>query len=300
MSAGNAHYVVVDRGGHRVWSRRGAAATFHRDLLWGPERTLDFIRRQQGGHAAFWMNSVWWRAVALLDLHERRLLVHTEHEIAGYPGTGLREVRAWLRIMAALWPGWTVTWVPRGLYQVMEYLGLPYDTVRYLDEPPSPLAGQWALPPAEEDDLARVAPTLVAVRDGDGRLSFGGCWASGLAEALLAGPAVLASAQEEATGFAALESVPWSGAFLDVPGRRLDWWSLDCLLDPAWPAHHWRGWTLTDHGDAFEEVAALIGPELLLDAGTDDDVLRGLTDWFARGTTDPRDHERLLRIPPTG
>ncbi|MFC4061892.1 hypothetical protein ACFOWE_26625 [Planomonospora corallina] len=298
MSAGNAHYVVVDRHGHRVWSQHGGAATFHRDLLWGPERTLDFIHRQRGGHAAFWMNSVWWQAVALLDLHERRLFVHTEREIAGYPRTGLREIRAWLEIMAALWPGWTVTWAPRGLYQIMEYLGLPYDTVLYLDEPPSPLTGQWAQAPTEDDDLTRVASALITVRDQDGRLSFRGCWASGLAEPLLSGPATLASHQEEALEFAVLESIPWSGAFLDVPARRLDWWSLDCLLDPAWLAPQWSGWTLTDHGDAFEEVAALIGPELLLDAGTDDGTLRRVADWFARHTADSHDRERLLRIRP--
>ncbi|MBG0826353.1 hypothetical protein HS041_00965 [Planomonospora sp. ID67723] len=114
------------------------------------------------------------------------------------------------------------------------------------------------------------------------------------------GTATLSSRQEEATGSAVLESIPWSGAFLDVPGRRLDWWSLDCLLDPEWPAHLWRDWRLTDHGDAFEEVAALVGPELLLDAGTDDDALRRVADWFAHGTADPGDRERLLRIHPTG
>ncbi|MFI6710074.1 hypothetical protein ACIBF7_26800 [Nonomuraea sp. NPDC050478] len=295
MSGGHAHYVIVDGSGHRVWSRDRAAETLYHDLLRGPDRVIAFIREQRGGHRDHWMNSIWWQGVALLDLPARRLLVHTDQWIPGPDRhTSVLEVRAWLRLVAALWPGWTVTWAARGLHQVMDYLALPYDTVLYLDETPAPRA-RWAQAPAE-DDLSAVADVLIAARDGE-RLSFGGWWAAGLAEPLLAGPGVLLTPQEEAVPFAALENVPWNGLYVDAPGRRLDWWSLDCSLDPRDLPARWPGWELTDHGDAFEEVAALIGPELLLDVDTEEEVFRRVAAWFVADAA-PDGREALRAVAP--
>ena len=44
----------------------------------------------------------------------------------------------------------------------------------------------------------------------------------------------------------------------------------------------WPGWELTDHGDAFEEVAALVGPELLLDVDREEEVFREVAGLFGR------------------
>ncbi|GAA1784486.1 hypothetical protein GCM10009735_14460 [Actinomadura chokoriensis] len=53
----------------------------------------------------------------------------------------------------------------------------------------------------------------------------------------------------------------------------------------------WRGWTLTDHGDAYEEVAALIGPELRIEPPPDPagDILY----WLERNAVDPGVRERI-------
>ncbi|MFF4237951.1 hypothetical protein ACFYYL_18915 [Actinomadura geliboluensis] len=64
---GHAHYVIVDRDGHRVWSRHRGTYTLWHDLLRGPDGTIAFIEGQEGGTADFWMNSVWWNAVLLDD-----------------------------------------------------------------------------------------------------------------------------------------------------------------------------------------------------------------------------------------
>ncbi|WP_157419683.1 hypothetical protein [Actinomadura kijaniata] len=275
MGGGHAHYVILDRDGPRVWSRDRGAHSLLGDLLNGPERTVAFIRDQRGGTPDFWMNAVWWTGFALLDLRRRLLLVHTVEDIPGYePGTSVLEIRAWLELAENAWPRWRVAWATRGLYEVMDRLGLPYDTVRYLDDPLSLPAGQWASAPVDDDDPSTVAGTVIAVRDATGRLSFGGWWGGCLAEPLMAGPAPLLTPQDEATPCAVLAAVPRGGALLDARERRLDWWSVDCPMDLRRLDDAWRGWTLTDHGDAFEEVAALTGPDLLLESAPREEVLR--------------------------
>lgn len=260
MSGGHAHYVIIDRAGHRVWSRDRGARTLQTDVLAGPERTIAFVRAQDGGSPDFWMNSVWWRAVLLLDLRHRRMLVQIVDDVCA---PSVPEVRAWLRTVRGVWPGWDVRWAPRGLHEVMDYLGLPYDTVRYLDDPPPPLAGQWASPP-NGDDPTEIPETLIAVRDGQGRLSLASTWVLTPDAALLAGPEALLVPQERATDMAVLEGVPWNGLHVDAPARRADWWATDLPLDLRRLPALWPGWTLTDHGDAYEEVTALIGPALLI------------------------------------
>lgn len=300
MSGGHAHYVIAEGGAHRVWCRGRGAHTLHHDVLWGPERTIAFIRDQDGGTPDFWMNSVWWQAVALIDLDRRRLLVHTDQCINGPDrATSVPEIRAWLRLVAALWPRWHVTWAAQSLHEVMEHLGLPYDTVRYLDDPPFPLRDQWAGPPVDDED--GPAEAVLAIRDAAGGLTFGGWSATTLADPLRAGPGALLTPQDEAAPFAAMDTVPWSGAYVDAPARRLDYWSADCPLAPAHLDAPWRGWTVTDHGDAYEEVAALIGPEILIDTGPDDALPR-VAGWFEQDTTDPGDlrtlHRALSTITP--
>jgi hypothetical protein len=280
MSGGHAHYVIVDDAGHRVWSRNRGARTLYHDVLTGPDHMIAFVHDQEGGHHDFWMNAVWWQGVALLDLPERHLLVHTVEHIPGRDRrTSLLEVRAWLRLVVSAWPGWRVTWASRGLHEIMDHLGLPYDTVLYLGEsldlPPA-----WALALTEDDDLSIVAEAVIAVRGDDGRLSFGGVWSTGLDVPLLAGPERLLSPQDEAWPFAALDAVPWSGAYVDAPNRTLDWWSLDCSLDPRELAARWAGWRLTSHEDRFEDVARLVGPELVLDVGTDEEAFERVATWF--------------------
>lgn len=266
MSGGHAHYVIVDHDGHRVWSRHRGANSLCTDLLRGPESMIEFIREQKGGTRDFWMNSVWWQGVVLLDLRRRRMLVQFVDETFE---PSLPEIRAWLRIVSAQWPRWEVAWAARGLHEVMDYLGLPYDTVLYLDDPPEPLLEGWWGPPSSDEDPSEVPETLIAVRDVEGRLSFGSAWILTPDELLLAGPDVLLARQEEATGSAVLEVVPHNGLYVDAPGRRVHWWATLLPLDPRALDGPWRGWTLTDHGDAYEEVAALIGPDLLIDPPPD-------------------------------
>ncbi|TDC44873.1 hypothetical protein E1281_32325 [Actinomadura sp. KC345] len=273
MGGGHAHYVVLDGKQRRVWSRRRGALSLFTDVLWGPERTLEFIQSQEGGTPDFWMNSVWWQGVLLVDLRKRQMLVHTFHEMDDHH-TSVHEIRAWLRIVRGLWPrGWEIAWIPRGLHEVMDHLGLPYDTVLYLDEPMiAPPRSQWALPPAEDDDLAAAAETVVAVRGTGGRLSFGGLWINGMDEMLLHGPARLEIEQEEAADCAVLGAVPRNGAYLDVGSRRLDWWALDCPHDRRLVESQWTGWTLTDHGDDYAEVARLAGPDFVIEGGSEGDA----------------------------
>lgn len=293
MGGGHAHYVIVDSAGHRVWSRHRGALTLYHDLLKGPERMIAFVHDQEGGHRDFWMNSIWWQGVTLLDLRERRLLVHTDQHIPGrHRRTSVLEIRAWLRLVAARWPGWQVTWASRGLHHIMDYLDMPYDTVLYLDEPLD-LPARWAQAPTEDDDLSLVAQAVIAIRDFDERLSFCGWWATGLDTPLLAGPEKLLSPQSETVPFAALDAIPWSGVYLDAPNRTLDWWALDCSLDLRELAARWSGWRLTDHGDRFEEVATLVGPELLLDVGTEEEAFQKVAGWFT-ADLDPADRAALL------
>jgi hypothetical protein len=287
VSGGHAHYVVVDRGGYRVWSRHRGAYTLWHDVLRGPDGTIAFIGEQKGGTADFWMNSVWWNAVLLLDLPRRRMLVHIMDDVRD---PSIPEIRAWLGIVRALWPGWEVGWATRSLHEVMEYLGLGYDTVLYLDDPPMPLPAEWAGAPMEDDDLSTVAETLVAVRTEAG-LAFAGEWGHRASDILLAGPDVLLAPQPEAIPCAVLESIPNNGLYVDVPNRRVDWWASDLPMSADALPGPWLGWTLTDHGDAYEEVAPLIGPDLCIEPPPD--PAGAVKYWLERNAVDPAVRERI-------
>jgi hypothetical protein len=254
MSGGTMHYVLVEGDRHRVWRRCRGARSLFGDLLWGPDRTVAFIQEQEGGAPDSWPESIRCEGVVLVDVRRRRMLVYTDRMDWTIP-----ELRKWLKVLRARWKRWEVAWAPRGGYEVMDYLGLPYGTAAA----PWPLRRQWAQAPAEADDLSIVASNLIAVRNG--RLSFCGSWCCGLEEPLLAGPGALMAEQDEAVPFAVLEAVPWNGAYVDAEHRRLHWWAVDCRLGLGDLERAWPGWTLRDHGDAYEEVAALIGPELLID-----------------------------------
>jgi hypothetical protein len=287
MSGGHAHYVIADRDGHRVWSRIRGAYTLWHDVLRGPDATIGFIRDQKGGTADFWMNSVWWNAVLLLDLPRRTMLVHVMDDVRD---PSIPEIRVWLRVVRALWPGWEVTWATRSLHAVMEYLGLPYGTVTYLDDPPFPQRPQWGGAPVEDEDLSVVAETLVAVRTESG-VGFAGDWGQRMSDVLLAGPDVLLVPQREATASAAMEAVPNNGLLVDAPNRRADWWASDLPIGADALPGPWQGWTLTDHGDAYEEVAALIGPELLIEPPAD--PAGGVLSWLERNAAGPGVRERI-------
>ncbi|RFU40844.1 hypothetical protein DZF91_15035 [Actinomadura logoneensis] len=101
---------------------------------------------------------------------------------------------------------------------------------------------------------------------------FAGRWSPGLEQVLLAGPGVVLAERHRGQQSAVLEAIPWSGICMDVPRRRLDWWSLECAIEVEAVNARWPGWTLTDHGDRFEDVTPLAGPELLIDAGTQTDA----------------------------
>ncbi|MCP2342219.1 hypothetical protein [Actinomadura rupiterrae] len=253
--------MTVQEDGYRVVGRRRGTRSLFWELLAGPEGF------DAEGEECGWVNAIWWNGVVLLDERHRLLLVHLADD-PPFPRGDLLEVRAWLEAVAARWPRWRVEWAARGLRQVLDYLRLPYDAVPDLEDVSQPVRAGWADSPTEDDDFGRVAPVLVAVGEGDTGDWFAGYWAPGLEQILLAGPDVVVGERHQGQRSAVLEAVPWSGVYVDVPGQRLDWWSLQCGTEAPAVAARWPGWTLTDHGDRFEDVADLIGSELCIDAGT--------------------------------
>ncbi len=98
--------------------------TVDRDLFWGPEHALAFVRGQKATDE--WLDDVWCEGGALVDLHRRELMLFggedIQHDVLRH--------RVTLAAMRVMWPAWEVRWAFEGLGDFVDHLGLSRELVR--------------------------------------------------------------------------------------------------------------------------------------------------------------------------
>ncbi len=237
-----AHYVVVGELGVELRVSSFGAVSLLRDMFWGPEHGLRFAQEQASTDR--WRLESMCEGVACIDTVQRTLVVQSLYGC----GLPLPVRRVYLAMLTATWPGWSVRWAPRGLFDVLEHVCLDPEIVR--DSPGAdPLPADWDL--AADDSIN----TVVSVRTEAGELFFYGAGNSALLPDLLeVGPdGVLAGALRRPE--LAPTVFPMSGLHLDLGRRAGGYWTADTLGhpvdDPEWP-----GWMLTCWYDRYEEQLA--------------------------------------------
>ena len=248
-----ANYVVVEEDGWKLYYSHWAGSTADRDLFWGPEHTLEFVRDQDP--TSSWLDEVWCEGGALIDTVGKALLWFGGEDIRG----DVARHRLTLALMRRIWSGWSVHWAFEGLGAIADYLGVPRDQVRSSPRDP----------PSQELEHLRVdgdwSSTVVSLVSA-GRLSLHRI-ASGAHE-LFEFPPELPAALASRGGRAALQislqggDLIGGGAHIDMSARRIDLWEVDYHQDLQLDAARWPGWQVEHHGDRFESQIERTGGAL--------------------------------------
>jgi len=101
------------------------SVTLTRDLFWGAEHALAFIRVQRPVDDAGWLDDVWAEGGAVLDLDRKHFLLYGGEDVLN--DVPLR--RVYLEWLGRVWNGWTVRWACEGIADLADYVGYPRDKV---------------------------------------------------------------------------------------------------------------------------------------------------------------------------
>jgi hypothetical protein len=275
-----ANYVLVDESGRQsLFYSHWAANTIDRDLFWGPDHAIAFVRAQEA--TTEWLDDVWCEGAALVDVPRRALLFFGGENIR----FDVMRHRLTLALMERVWQGWTVRWAFEGLGDVVDALGLSRALVR-------------SDGPEEESDPeelfgGRFFNSVISVRSGDGRLSLTTCdvdasdlgsFSPDIVERLAAGrDALTLSLRGD-------DSVS-SGAHLDVAARRVHVWEAGYRDDAREQlARRWSGWELVHHGAEFESQLARTDGALTLTPAPQEEVASEVASFLLRSSEfDPAD-----------
>lgn len=260
-----------------------AANRLDRELFWGPDLAMEFVRGSDpviegarvgeiSGEAL--LDEVWAEGGALIDPGARRLVWFGGEDILH----DLHEHLVHLDLMRRAWRGWRVQWAAEGMTTFARALRIPecHVITRGIEG-----VGRLAMPSTEDGEI--LDPLLATAEAPGGTI---GAMLSGECEGLAHHPATpealiaLIGASPHAP-FALAE--PVSGIHLDVSGRVLECWSLrEQPRLSSFLADRWIGWTTTLWGNDPSEHARR-RPDLPWPTVTDADRLR-LLDRLERAT----------------
>ncbi len=269
MAWAPAHIVVVDADGWRVYLDAEFGEFVFARLVAGPEVTsahlatlfLEGSSTTAGPPVRF---TDWYTTGVVIDETRRELRWFCSGSDVWSTSMLLR--RLWLRLLAAMWPGWQIRWAYRGAEELAAYLEPDrYTLTREYDfwatQPITLDTGDALLDDDEPLDRYRCGGgTLVTVRHPDATVrawmiedgSRGGhpAWA---------GQSLLDRLPGEGWASARL-AVPSAGLHVDVAGRWVGIWTttyIACLLGEI--PRLWPGWRVVFWQDRYEEHAAAAG-----------------------------------------
>lgn len=243
-----ANLIVVERGQYQLFYSHWCANTLTRDLFWGPEYAVQFIRMQRAVDESGWLDEVWAEGAAVVDLDEQALLLFGGEDILY--DVPLR--RVYLELLSRVWKPWAVRWAHEGIATISDYVGYPRECV--LTKDADDARASSLAPPDERDWIDTVA----SVRWSANRLRIYPL-AGDPKSYLYGGPNLLKIAPEDDHGLERLdlgertEFFPNGGLHIDVPAQIVEFWTAKDapgVLSHVSPM--WLGWTVRWHQDEFE------------------------------------------------
>ena len=221
--------------------------------------------------------------------------------------------RTYLRVMAQIWPGWTIHWATGGMADLADYVGHPRAAV--LSKSCEPTTGRLSVADALRVDDFGYGDTAASIRFNatDVRVNRPGCECHRI---LYYGPAILPLVAD--ANWPAAMSFDWvgnlpqiypsngviddrspAGGFcVDVPAHAVDFW-LDSPSQSADVQRRvqacWPGWTVTWHGDRFESQLDRAAGHLHFVLPDERDLMRRLrrTLLYPDQPWQPSSHPRL-------
>jgi len=241
-----ANLIIFENGTYDLYYSHWCANSLLKDLFWGPEHALKFIKIQNKvDNETGWLDEIWAEGGTVLDVDKKNLLLYGGEDL-------LQDIplrRVYIEVLAQVWSGWNVKWAYEGIADLAEYVGYPKSKVLKQTE------GETVrfCPPKEKDWLSIIA----SVKFIDGcTLVFP---LDGIIEDFLCYGPKLVDIIDKSFGHKEITVQEWTAAFpiggfhIDVAERTLDYW----LADDA-PGllirlkEKWHGWKVNWHIDCFE------------------------------------------------
>lgn len=240
-----ANLIIVEGGKYQLFYNHWCANTITRDLFWGAEHAVEFIRAQKEVDESRWLNEVWAEGGAVVDLDNRVFLIFETEDIAS--DVLLR--RVYLDVLCFIWRGWQVRWAYEGIADMADYVGFPRENV--LVEPESEDVRQFEVLQQQEYDFINTVASVVTEDKLVKLFPLG----ESIEDYLYNGSSLLTT-MHEYQGLEKLiiaDAFPTGGFHVDITARRLDFWAAQVLPDIINRVRRkWLGWSVQSHRDRFE------------------------------------------------
>ncbi|BBX74913.1 hypothetical protein [Mycobacterium shinjukuense] len=252
-----ANFVIVEDQDWQLYYSHWAGCRMLDALIAGPEYALRYAQSLRRCAKDEWVNPLWADGGAVVDLDRRRVLFFGDELMVE-----MRERRAVMSVLAAVWPDYSIGWAYDGTAELAGYVGAELRPCEWDKRPELRLS-------RHRNSLCH----LVSVVDAEERLRFWPLWWH-LCKAWH-GPALLDRLPGRGVARVTLGTIPEGGVHVDVPRKTVGaWQTADTMgIFQALP-ELWSGWETQCWEDRFEEQVtrcrgALRVPELDLTAGID-------------------------------
>jgi hypothetical protein len=252
-----ANLVIVKEQDWQLYYSHWAGCRILDALIGGPELALRYAQSLRQCAKDQWVDPVWADGGAVVDLDRRRVLFFGDELMVE-----MRERRALMSVLAAVWPDYAICWAYDGTAELAGYVGAELPSHTWDKRPKLRLA-------RDRNALCH----LVSVVDATGKVRM---WPLRwhLSKAWR-GHALMDALPGRGVRSLTLGKIPEGGLHIDVPRKTLGaWQTADTMgIFQALP-NLWSGWQTECWEDRFEEQAvrckgALRIPELDLAAGID-------------------------------
>lgn len=284
-----ANLVLVNEDGYELFYCHWCSKDIPVDVFWGPQYTLPYIRQQKVVAPDHWMNHVWAEGGVLLDPRKQALLLYGGEDLA----LSIPLKRLYLELLRIVWAGWDVRWAHDGIADLGAYVGRDRRAARSEDEPPTPDGHELDAP--QQQKYINLVGSFV-LEDRQTRLfALGSLRAS---ETLCYGPSLIDTARTARSydrlplhRWLAASDFPLGGFHIDLPQKRLLYWSADDPGSREVIADYWPGWTVEWLYDNYEAHLALLDGRVRFPQPETDEVLGGLEKILLRA---PFDHVNMV------
>ncbi|MCA0352622.1 MAG: hypothetical protein LCH85_11565 [Chloroflexi bacterium] len=260
-----ANLVIVTENGYELYYDHWLANTLPFQVFWGPEHALKLIRLQAQREPDQWTNPVFAEGGILIDPFEKVVLLFG----GTYISWDLSFQAVFIECMGYRWPGWTIQWAHRELYDIADYLGILYDFCQRF--PPKELAATF-FANAKKPTFGLISlderySILLSIRFNDDKVYFfplddriNDLLYSNLADFDVLQQHLIYQEFDLAVKYEELVDC----LHLDMQQQQIHVWDPSLDINLHFPPHHWQGWSLQHHGGDFSSYASIVSQRVKL------------------------------------
>lgn len=280
-----ANLIIATKDSYELYYNHWCANTITRDLFWGSQHAINFIKAQKKvDNENGWLDERWAEGGAVVDIERKVLLIYGGEDLKY--DIPLR--RVYLKLLAQVWNGWDIRWANEGIADFADYVGYPKEKVltEYENEENNP-----SFSPPDEKDWVNVIGSVKFGNDDVVIFPLDG----DVEEYLFNGRASL-NEIKKSYAYKEIKLSDWTSDFpiggfhIDIVDKSIDFWiAKECpgLLDKL--KSKWNGWILNCSYDKFEIQIEYSNKKIEFNIPSMDDLLNRLKEMLLQDCQDPVD-----------